>query len=516
MNLSFFYDWVEERLFGEGELANLAADIIDEAMAHDTPGDFDPAERVEEALLASAWRAAEAEDEAVRTRAAILLGRLGHPAVEQALCQAEQSSDTTVASAATVVLGQLRGIDDEMLQKLVAIVENPAAARELRSAAAIAVAGKNTTESTLELVRIADDEDADLAQYGLEGLGCCLPDPQSPEHKSVLKALLAGLQTKDPSLQSIAAEALGEYGDVSAIKPLESVLIEKDPTIRRRAIFALAKLGAESAKPPLTRMVRDFSIPARWEIVDLIGRCYGESMIDVIALAAADRDAEMRDHVVAALGRMDGAASLRLLEKIAKSDKDKFVREQAEIVLTKRREQGEPMEPTPEPEPEQARPEPGAPPPPPPKTGAELRPILAKEGAGGAPSPPDADVDAASIIEHTLNSMECSWWLDPEGYQVDAPIGSGKQRITVLLGETDYENSPVCRFVVNCERVRPASFEAALRNNRDLDYGSIAIADVDGVPTFVVTNTILVSAASVANVRKTLTSLAHSAAALRS
>ena len=498
MNLSFFYDWVEERQFGEGELANLAADIIDEAMAHDTPGEFDPAERVEEALLASAWRAAKTEDEAVQARAAVLLGRLGYRDVQEALRQAEQSADTAVASAATVVLGQLRGIDDEMLQKLIAIVENPAAGRELRSAAARAVADKNTTGSTLELVRIADDDDADLAQYGLEGLGCAKPDPQSPEHKSVLKALLAGLDTKDPLQQGVAAEALGEFGDPSAIKPLESILIAKDPAIRRRAIFALAKLGAESAKPPLTRMVRDFSIPARWEIVDLIGQCYGESMVDIIALAADDREEEIRDHVVAALGQMDGDASRRLLEKIARSDKDKFVREQAEIALAKRSEQEEPAEPMPEPE----RPKPGAPPPP--KTKAEAPPM-----------PPEPAVDPRSIIETALNSMECSWWLDAEGYQVDAPVEGGKRRVTVLLGETDKKNSPLCRFVVNCERVRPASFEAALRSNRDLDYGSIAVADVGGVPTFVVTDTMPARAASAESVRKTVSSLAHSSTALR-
>lgn len=511
MNLSFFYDWVEERLFGEGELANLAADIIDEAMAHDTPGEFDPAERVEEALLASAWRAAQAEDEAVQARAAVLLGRLGYRDVQQALSQAEESDDTPVASAATVVLGQLHGVDDEMLQKLVAIVENPTAGRELRSAAARAVASKNTTESTLELVRIADDDDADLAQYGLEGLGCSRPEPQSPEHKSVLKALLAGLETKDPLQQGVAAEALGAYGDASAIKPLESLLIEKNPAIRRRALFALAMLGAESAKPPLTRMVRDFSIPARWEIVDLIGRCYGESMVDVIALAAEDRDEEIRDHVVAALGKMDGDASIRLLQKIAESDKDKFVREQAEIVLTRRGEQGEPVEPAPEPE----RPEPKPSAPPPPKTGTEPPPTPAEDKTGGAPKPPEPVIDPRSVIEIALNSMECSWSSGPEGYEIEAPVEGGKQRVAILLSKTDRENSPVCRFVVNCDCVRPASFEKALRSNHDLDYGSIAVTDVDGVPTFVVTDTMPARAASAESVRKTVTSLAHSAAAFQ-
>ena len=519
MNLSLFYDWVEESLFGDGELAHLAADIIDEASAHDTPGEFDPAERVEEALLASAWRAAEGEEEIVRDRAAVLLGRLGYAGVAQALEHAEQSSDPTVASAASVVLGQLRGIDDDRLKKLLAIVEDPTAPREMRSAAAKAVAGRNSTESTTELVRIARDENPDLAQYGVEGLGCTRPDPRSPEYGDALQALLAALQTDDLPLRNAAAEALGDYGDATAIKPLESVLIEKDPAIRRRALFALAKLGAESAKPPLTRMVRDVSVPARWEIVDLLGRYYGEAMVDVVALAADDRDAEMRDHVVAALALMDGPASSQLLAKIAETDKDGFVREQAAIVLEKRREQDEPSAPAPEPEPEPPQPEAVAPPPPP-EPSAPAPPPPPEAGApppppGPGPETPLTEAESRRVLEQALRAMECTWQFGPEGYQVEAPIRNGKEKVAVLLGETDYEDSPVYRFTVNCGRVRPASFEAALRNNRDLDYGSLAIVDVDGVPNFVLVDTMLAGAASVASVRKTITSLAHSAAAVR-
>lgn len=531
MNISLFYDWIEERYYGEGELAHLVADIVDEAMARDTPGDFDPAERVEEALLESAWHMAETEDETVRARAAVLLGRLGYHGVEQALDDAEQCEDTSVAGAATIVLARLRGIDDQMLAKLLAIAEDPAASRELRNAAAKSAATTSSPAATAELVRIAQSEEPDLAQYGMEGLGYTKPDPRSPQHEEALQALLVGLTTKDPMLQAVAAEALGEFGDTAAMRPLEAVLIEKDPTVRRRALFALAKLGAESAKPPLTRMIRDFSVPARWEIIDLLGRYYGESMIDIIALAAEDRDAEMRDHVVAALARMDGPASLQILQKVAQNDSDTFVREQAEIALTKRQEQALVAPPAPEavlePAPEAVlepapQPQEGAPPPPPPasvppppRPAARLRPLFPATEPETAPEAPGREEKPKTVIEHALESMECTWWLDPAGYQTEVPAGGNKEKISILLGEVDYEGSPVYRFIVNCGRVRPASFEAALRNNRDLDYGSLAIADVDGVPSFVLTDTMLADAATIAGIRKTLTSLAQSAAALR-
>jgi hypothetical protein len=129
--------------------------------------------------------------------------------------------------------------------------------------------------------------------------------------------------------------------------------------------------------------------------------------------------------------------------------------------------------------------------------------------------PPEPVIDPRSVIEAALNSMECSWSLGPEGYDVEAPVEGGKQRVAILLGETDREKSPVCRFVVNCDRVRPGSFEMALRNNHDLDYGSFAVADVDGVPNFVVTDTMLARAASAESVRKTVASLVRAAAAFQ-
>jgi len=525
VNISLFYDWVEEGLFGEGELAHLAADIVDEATARDAPGEFEPGERVEEALLESAWRAAEDEQPLVRARTAVLLGRLGYAPAAPALDQAEQSDDGIVANAAAIVLGRLRGVDEERLAKLIAVTKDPAASRELRTAAAQSVALTHTPEAIAELIRIATSEDSDLAQYGLEGLGHAKIDPVSPDHDRAFEALMAALEVSDSALQSAAAEALGQFGDTSAIKPLEAVLIERDPTVRRRALFALAKLGAESAKPPLIRMVRDFSVPARWEIIDLLGRYYGEMMAETVAVAAEDKDPEIRDHVVAALGRMKGPGSLQLLEKIAQADKDDFVREQAENALDRRREQ---MAAGPEPadvlieelaEPEGAAPPPPEPAPveaapPPPRPTSRLRPLFAGEAEPEPAAEPGAE-ESKTALEQALESMECSWWLDGAGYQVDLSIGRDKVKASILLGEVDYDDAPLYRFLINCGRVRPGSFEPALRNNRDLDYGSLAIADINGAPCYMLVDTLLVTEASTTSVRKTLTSLAHSAIALR-
>jgi len=513
MNISLFSDWLEERLFGEGELAHLIADIVDEAMASNAPGDSRPSENVDEALLTSAWRSAENEDELVRARTAVVLGRLGHAPVAEAVEAARHCSDHSVARAATIVTARLRGVNGHLLEGLLETAEDPATPRELRSSAARAIAASESDEAVQELIRVAGSEDPDLAQYGVEGLGHVRIGLRAPQHDAVLEALVHGLEWDESEVRLAAVEALGEFGDTAAMKPLEMILIEKDPAIRRRALFALAKLGAASARPPLTRMVRDRSVPARWEIVDLLGTYYGEEVVDALAEAATDPDAEIRDHIVSALARMDGPDSLDLLRKIAREDRDSFVSEQAVAALESRG--ASPTAPAApaaaERPPAEAPAPPTAAPPPPPGPPGELRPLY---GAAAPEAPPPA-AEPTNVIERALESLECTWSLGPDGYHVELHLANAREDVRILLNELDFEESPVYRFVVDCGPVRPEAYETALQDNRVLDYGALAVCDVGGTRRFVLTETIPAGSAPIAGVRKALTSLARNAAHLR-
>ena len=516
MNISFFSDWIEDRLFGEGEVARCLADVVDEAMARDTPGESDPAERVDEGQLEAAWAAAQNEDETIRARTAIVLGRLGHAPVEETLRQARTSGDSMIRGSAAAVLARIHGVDDSLLEPLVQTVKDPALPRELRNAAAKAIAKGNTPVTTGTLVDISTSEDSDLAQYGLEGLGWARPEPRSPERQRALEALLAGLQSKDITLKLAAAEALGNFGDRSAIKDLEMVLIEKDATLRRRSLFALAKLAAESAKAPLIRMLRDFAIPARWEIVDLVGQYYGESMVDAFSVVTNDGDAEIRDHVVAALARMDGPGSYALLQKMATDDEDSFVREQAESASARRKPVSAAAEPAAAAEPltvgEPPRP-PSEAPPPPPGPAEKLLPLYGTTAPAEAPASPETK-EPANVIERALEAMDCSWRKGPQGYEAEVPLANVTENVAILLSETDYEGSPIYRFMIECGPAQAVAYEAALRNNRHLDYGSLAIADGSETPKFVLTETMLAGSATIAGIRKMLMSLVRSAARL--
>jgi hypothetical protein len=111
--------------------------------------------------------------------------------------------------------------------------------------------------------------------------------------------------------------------------------------------------------------------------------------------------------------------------------------------------------------------------------------------------------------------MECKWWTDANGYQADVPVEGGVERVSILLGETDYEQSPIYRFVGPCGPADGAAFEAALRNNRDLDYAAIAIEDASGAPLLVLTDTLLASSATPAAVRKIVGAIARAQYTLR-
>ena len=520
MNISLFNDWLEDRLFGEGQLASLIADIVDEAMSRDKPGDFGPSERVDESLLAEAWATAQTEDEIVRFRTAIVLGRLGYAPAQPPLEDARRSADPTVAGAATVVLARTRAIDDELLQALIGTIQNPAESRELRTSAAQAVASRQTLDGTTALLKIAQSEDPELAQYGVEGLGLTRWPQGTETHGQVFDALMAALSKEDLPLKAAAAEALGNLGDPAAVSELELLLIEKDVSLRRRVLFALARLRAESAKAPLARMLRDYSVPARWEIVDLVAECYGEPMIDALAAATRTSDPELHDHIVVALGKMNGPASCQLLRKISEEQSDPFVKEQALSALARRGDQpeevpcaaGAPPASQPPPPPP-AAPVPSAPQPP--AASAPKAPRLQPIYTARPEAEPAGRGDLAEVIERALQAMACTWRPEPQGYQVEVPVAGGTELVSIVLSEVDCEGAAICRFVVNCGPADGAAYEAALRNNRLLDYGALAIDDASGSSLLVLIDTLPAGAGTVAVVRKVLTSLAQSARQLR-
>ncbi len=554
MNISLFSDWIEDGRFGESGLASMIADIVDEAMARGGPGEAGPSERVDEGLLQSAWQVAEHEDSVVRARTAVVLGRLGYERVAPTLHEALDCDEVEVARAAAIVLAGTNADDPRLNNMLIETLEDPAAARELRSAAAKAYASTGTPEAIDRLIEISQSEDGDFASYGIEGLGYTRPEPDSGRRQAVLDALIARLKSGDSALATSAAGALGDFGDPAAIHELEMILIEKDPSVRRRSLFALARLGAESAKAPLIRMLGDFSIPARWEMVDLLGQCYGEAIAASLARAAKDADPEIRDHVVGALARMDGPDSLDLLRRIAAEDTDQFVKEQALEALEKRCGDEdhsaepetppvvttEPRIPKPAPAPSSGLspapglapqygsspldapasrppsgltpPATGAPPPPPKPT--KLRPLFgsappAPSAPGGAPEPPER------IVERSLEAMGASWRLEDNTYVAEVPLDDASETASILTGRVDAEDAPILQLSVVCGPAQGGAYEAALRNNNDMVYGALAVVDIDGQPYFVLTDTMPASPANADAIRKTLTALAQAACDLR-
>lgn len=75
----------------------------------------------------------------------------------------------------------------------------------------------------------------------------------------VVELLIEALKDTDKNIREIAAEALGEIGDVRAVDPLINALKDGDSFVRGYAAEALGKIGDERAIGSLTKALNDKS-----------------------------------------------------------------------------------------------------------------------------------------------------------------------------------------------------------------------------------------------------------------
>jgi HEAT repeat protein len=161
--------------------------------------------------------------------------------------------------------------------------------------------------------------------------------------------LLRALAQPDPYLRKLAAEALGELGDVRAIDPLVEALVspgdgdDLDPLeVRRAAARALTKLGevalgslgkiepsqglgpmAESGDPrllaPLSRALRaPGSSEVRADAAMALGRSGNARAVRPLIAATMDAAPEVRDRAFEALGELGADEGLDFLVGEAK------------------------------------------------------------------------------------------------------------------------------------------------------------------------------------------------------
>ena len=130
--------------------------------------------------------------------------------------------------------------------------------------------------------------------------------PSSTEH------LIPHLCSPDEATRRFAAEDLGDYGDVAAVKPLVGVLSDPSPAVREAALDALARIGGEPVVRAVLPALRSDHVPLRNAACFLLGQL-GEAAVGCLCELLADTDKDVRLFVIdtlAAIGNRSAAAGI--------------------------------------------------------------------------------------------------------------------------------------------------------------------------------------------------------------
>lgn len=137
------------------------------------------------------------------------------------------------------------------------------------------------------------------------------------------------LEYWEAPIRVIAAEALGELGDLKAVPPLAQALTEdEDASVRKASADALAKLGDPGAVPYLAKALLSDSDPGvRLAAVSALRSLGGsEATGDLVRALFSDLDANVRLAIISALVELAGEGAVSAFAQVLLDDADPNVR----------------------------------------------------------------------------------------------------------------------------------------------------------------------------------------------
>ena len=137
------------------------------------------------------------------------------------------------------------------------------------------------------------------------------------------------LEYWEAPIRVIAAEALGELGDLKAVQPLAQALTEdEDASVRKASADALAKLGDLEAVPFLAKaLLSDPDPGVRLAAVNALRSLGGSQAIgDLVRALFSDLDANVRLDIVRALVELAGQEAVPAFAQALLDDADPSVR----------------------------------------------------------------------------------------------------------------------------------------------------------------------------------------------
>ncbi len=119
------------------------------------------------------------------------------------------------------------------------------------------------------------------------------------------------------------------------------------------------------------------------------------------------------------------------------------------------------------------------------------------------------------LVQKAVEPLDASVKQTRHGWIINLRLANQRHQVVkVAAGKTDEEGAEIVIVYSECGPAAPDRYEWALRKNLSIPYGAIGVRDVDGQPTFIVFNTLLLSDLSSSGLRKTIRTVGERADAM--
>ncbi len=173
----------------------------------------------------------------------------------------------------------------------------------------------------------------------LPALLAVVPDPDQEVRASeaAVETLLELLTDEDVMVREAAVRGLGVIGGRMAVDALIALAGHPDPRIRAEVAAALGAQVGPDTVATLRILARDEAPQVRVDLVTALGQPGVPEAVPLVVALAADPDPDVRTRAAVAIGRLDDAASLDTLRRLAEADPEPRVRSIAATVLGRQR-----------------------------------------------------------------------------------------------------------------------------------------------------------------------------------
>ena len=149
---------------------------------------------------------------------------------------------------------------------------------------------------------------------------------------SAVQPLIQALKDEDRDVRRHAAYALENIGDPRAIGPLIQALNDKDWTVRGGAAYALGSMGDPKAVEPLIQALKDEEVETLFDVAKALGKIGDARAAEPLVQALNHRDEEVQVRAALALGTMGDARAVETLIPALKHRHSIVRREAAETL----------------------------------------------------------------------------------------------------------------------------------------------------------------------------------------